>query len=95
MLHGFGHGMVSFQPHIAVFLGLIALAIGYQVLHQAKSDACCGKWGKFVGVLVSAGALLGLVCVGYLSVKKCCSGEKESRWLERHIQKVSPPSGEK
>ena len=98
MFQGMSHGFFSFAPHIAVFLGLIALAFGYQVCHQAKSDACCGKWGKFVGIFVSAVSLLGLSCVGYLSIKQCCKmGKmgKDSQWMEKHMEMMMPPAEKK
>ncbi|MDP2600478.1 MAG: hypothetical protein Q8P84_07100 [Deltaproteobacteria bacterium] len=93
-MFGMHHGFFSFAPHIAVFLGLIALAFGYKVCQQAKSDATCGKWGKFVGIFISAVSLLGLACVGYLSIKRCCKMDKKDAWMEKHMQMMMPPSEE-
>lgn len=93
-MFGMHHGFYSFTPHIAVFLGLIALAFGYQVMHQAKSDACCGKWGKFVGIFVSIVSLLGILCVGYLSISKCCGMKKDAGWMEKHMEMMTPPAVE-
>ena len=74
-MFGFHHEFQSFSTHIAVFLGLIALATGYLVGHQAKTDTCCGKWGKFVGGLITAVSLAGLICIAYLSIKACCGAK--------------------
>ena len=71
-MSGFHHGFQSFSTHIAVFLGLIALAAGYGVGSSAKADSCCGKWGKFLGGFITVVAALGLLCIGYLTIKKCC-----------------------
>ncbi len=93
-MFGMHHGFFSFAPHIAIFLGLIALAFGYQTMHQAKSDGCCGKWGKFVGVLISAVSLLGLICIAYLSIRQCCMVKKDPGWMEKHMEMMTPPAAE-
>ena len=70
MYHSFGsHGCFAFVPHIAVFLGLIALGVGYWVCKEAKDGSC--KWGKFVGYFISIVAACGLLCSFYLILKNC------------------------
>lgn len=87
---GFGyHGFYSFSTHSAVFLGLIALGFGYWICLQARQDTKCPKWGKFLGVLISLVALLGLICVGYLSIKRCCMGQKGDGY-QKHMERMMP-----
>ncbi|OGQ05830.1 MAG: hypothetical protein A2W61_06870 [Deltaproteobacteria bacterium RIFCSPLOWO2_01_44_7] len=90
-MYGFGHsGFYSFEPHIAVFLGLMALGFGYWIFIQAKSDTSCSKLGKFFGVLISIVAALGLICILYLSIKRCCMAPKGD-WYKSHMQMMAPP----
>lgn len=83
----------SFSAHGAVFLGLIALGFGYWICIQARQDTKCPKWGKFLGGLISVVALLGLACVGYLSLKRCCFS-KGDPWHKMHMKMMMPPMDE-
>lgn len=74
------HGFSSMSSHIAIFLGLIALGVGYWVCIQAHADAHCPKWGKFLGTFISVVAILGLACTAYLTVKRML---KKDSWHEK------------
>ena len=73
-----------FLPHIAVFLGLIALGFGYSISLQPK--------GKWVGLFIAIVAALGLVCIAYLSFAKCChSGLASDEFYKMHMQMMAAP----
>lgn len=86
-------GFYSFVPHIAVFLGLIALGFGYWISLQAKASTCCSKWGKFLGVFISVVAGLGLICLFYICIQRCFLAQKGD-WHKNHMQMVMPPAGD-
>ena len=76
--HGAGKLLTPF------FLGLITLGVGYFVCIQGKKDPSnCGRCSKFYGALITIGAILGLVCVGWQSFRgTTCSyhGKKASHY---------------
>lgn len=84
------HSFYNVGPHIAVFLGLITLGFGYWICLQAKTDTHCPKYGKFIGVLISLVAALGIACVLYLTIKRCCLANKGESWHQSHMQMVMP-----
>ncbi|MBI4124574.1 MAG: hypothetical protein HY609_03310 [Deltaproteobacteria bacterium] len=89
------HGLSSFGPHLAVFAGLITLGFGYWICLQARQDPKCPKWGKFLGILISVVAALGLLCIGYLTIKKCCRSQYGKDWHKTHMQMMmTPDAGE-
>ena len=64
---------IQFHAHIAVALNLIALVSGTLLLNKASQEGFfCKKTGKTLGGLVVVVSLLSLLCIGYLSLKKCC-----------------------
>ena len=76
-----------YLTHIAVFLGLIAMGVGYFVCIKAKSsEGSCPKWGKFLGAFITVIAALGLVCTFYMSVKRCFFKEKRGDWKKHHME---------
>lgn len=87
------HGFQSFGPHIAVFLGLITLGFGYSICLKAQQDTKCPKFGKFIGILISLVAALGLLCVFYLTIKRCCLAQKGD-WHKNHMQMMMPQADE-
>lgn len=94
-MFGMHHGFTSFGTHNAVFLGLIALAAGYWVSSQAKTDSCCGKWGKFLGGLITVVSLAGLACIGYLTIKSCGGAKCDVSDHDKMMQMMAPeaPAG--
>lgn len=91
-MHGFAfHGLASFTPHIAVFLGLIALGFGYWICLQAKLHKDYARWGRFLGIFISVVAVLGLVCILYLSIKRCCLAQKGD-WHKNPTEMMEPLS---
>lgn len=64
---------VPFHAHAAVALNLIALVSGTLLLNKACQEGFfCKKTGKVLGGLVVVVSLLSLLCIGYLSLKRCC-----------------------
>ena len=81
----------TYLTHIAVFLGLIAMGVGYFVCVKAKSaEGSCPKWGKFLGTFITVVAALGLICTFYLSVKRCYFSSKKADWHQQHMEMISP-----
>ena len=83
-------GYGAFQVHIAVFLGLIALAAGYFVCLKSREDPQCGKWGRYLGMFISLVAVLGIACAVYLSIKRCCDRQDKQGWYKNHMQMMMP-----
>lgn len=83
-----GHHMFSFLPHAAVFLGLIALGKGYGVYLKAKAFPG-EKLGKFLGLFISLVSLLGLACIGYLTLHRCMQCQ-----MSEHPAMEMPESGD-
>lgn len=82
----FMHGS-SMSAHIAIFLGLIALGVGYWVCIQARSDTHCPKWGKFLGLFITFVAALGLACTAYMTVRKVM---QKDPWHEKMMMGHPP-----
>ena len=91
MMAGGFYGFASFAPHIAVFLGLIAFGFGFWICQQAKASPHCPKLGKFIGGLIALVSLLGLLCIGYLTIKKCCHSQYGEDWHQKHMQMMMQP----
>ncbi|MDO8526601.1 MAG: hypothetical protein Q7T03_02815 [Deltaproteobacteria bacterium] len=80
------HGFSQFSVHNVVFLGLIALGVGYWVLTLSKTDITCPKWGKFIGYFISIASIAGLICVTYMTVRDHCFKGHDDQWSKDHMK---------
>ena len=73
MMPSMMNNMIPFHAHMAAALNLIALVSGALLLNKACQEGFfCKKTGKVLGGLVVVVSLLSLLCIGYLSLKRCC-----------------------
>lgn len=74
MMHSMGMPTQAFQIHAALALQLIALVSGILLINKAHTtEFFCKKTGKIVGGFVAIVAILSMLCIGYLGIKRCCS----------------------
>lgn len=79
MMPSMMNNMVAFHVHAVVALNLIALVSGTLLLNKACQEGFfCKKTGKTLGGLVVVVSILSLLCIGYLSIKKCCHRGEDS-----------------
>jgi hypothetical protein len=73
MMPSMMNNMAAFHVHAVVALNLIARVSGVLLLNKACQEGFfCKKTGKTLGGLVVVVSILSLLCIGYLSLKRCC-----------------------
>lgn len=79
MMPSMMNNMAAFHVHAVIALNLIALVSGTLLLNKACQEGFfCKKTGKTLGGLVVVVSILSLLCIGYLSIKKCCHRGEDS-----------------
>lgn len=77
MMHSMGFPPQAFQAHAALALQLIALVSGVLLINKAfGADFFCKKTGKIIGGIVVLVSILSVICIGFLSIKRCCRNER-------------------